>query len=182
VTPGAAAGRVYIAVVGPGTDAAPQTCALAREVGRLLAERGTAVLTGGLGGVMAAAAQGVAAAGGLSIGLLPGNDRGAGNAGSTLLIATGLGELRNAVLVTSADGIVAVGGSWATLSEIALARRTGVPVVCIDGWTVRAADGSALQMHSAASPAAAVGRVLELVAARSEAAAAQRPAAGKMDR
>jgi uncharacterized protein (TIGR00725 family) len=165
---------VQVAVVGPG-DATQEICALAREVGRLLAECGSLVLTGGLGGVMAAAAEGAAAAGGLSIGLLPGTDRVDGNTHSTVLIPTGLGELRNALLVRSADGLVAVGGSWGTLSEIALARRAEVPMVCLEGWSVIAADGSPVPLETAASPAAAVQRVLELIEGRG----AGRP--GKMD-
>lgn len=158
-------GRLQVGVVGPGESATPEICALAREVGRLLAERGALVLTGGLGGVMAAAAEGAAAAGGLSIGLLPGTDRAGGNAHSTVLIPTGLGEVRNALLVRSADAIVAVGGSWGTLSEIALAQRYGVPVVCLEGWSVLAADGSPLPVQTADSPAAAVQRVLVRVQA-----------------
>ena len=158
-------GRLQVGVVGPGESATPEICALAREVGRLLAERGALVLTGGLGGVMAAAAEGAAAAGGLSVGLLPGTDRGDGNAHSTVLLPTGLGEVRNAVLVRSADGLVAVGGSWGTLSEIALAHRYDVPVVCLEGWSVRAADGSPLPVQTADSPACAVQWVLERVQA-----------------
>jgi uncharacterized protein (TIGR00725 family) len=169
-----APGPVQVAVVGPG-DAAPQICALAREVGWLLAARGAVVVTGGLGGVMAAAAEGAAAAGGMSIGLLPGTDRAAGNPHSTVLVPTGLGELRNALLVRCADGLVAVGGSWGTLSEIALAQRTEVPVVCLEGWSVLAADGSPAPLPTAASATDAVELVLELVGARG----AERP--GKME-
>jgi uncharacterized protein (TIGR00725 family) len=167
--------RLQVAVVGPGESASVQICALAREVGRLLAERGALVLTGGLGGVMRAAADGVTAAGGMSIGLLPGTERAQADPQSPVLIPTGLGELRNALLVRSADGLVAVGGSWGTLSEIALARRTDVPVVCLAGWSVLAADGSPLSLERAHSPAEAVQRLFELIGAR----AAARP--GKMN-
>jgi uncharacterized protein (TIGR00725 family) len=161
-----AVGPVQVAVVGPG-DATPETCALARGVGRLLAERGAVVVTGGLGGVMSAAAEGAASAGGMSIGLLPGTDRADGNPHSTVSIPTGLGELRNALLVRCADGLVAVGGSWGTLSEIALAQRAEVPVACLEGWSVLGADGSPLPLQVAASPAAAVQLVLDLVEQRS---------------
>jgi uncharacterized protein (TIGR00725 family) len=174
------AGSSYVAVLGPDADATPESCALAHEVGRLLAERGAIVVTGGLGGVMAAAARGAAAAGGVSVGLLPGAQRAAGNAGSSVLIPTGIGEARNAVLVSAADGLVAVGGSWGTLSEIALAQRSAVPLVCLGGWSVRAADGSLLPLETAETPAAAVRRVLELVATRSE-STAPGPPPGKMD-
>src|SRR3954471_19587976 len=101
---------MYVAVVGPG-DAAPDAdLAAAREVGRLLAEAGAIVLTGGLGGVMAAATDGAVEAGGLSVALLPGADRSASAA--TVVIPTGLGELRNALLVRAADAVISVGGSW----------------------------------------------------------------------
>ncbi|MDT4981866.1 MAG: hypothetical protein QOG07_3745 [Pseudonocardiales bacterium] len=170
-----AAGPVHVAVAGPG-DATPEICTLAREVGRLLAERGAVVVTGGLGGVMAAAAEGAAAAGGMSIGLLPGTDRADGNTHSTVLIPTGLGEGRNVLLVRSADGLVAVGGSWGTLTEIALARRADVPVVCLEGWSVITPDGAPLPLETAASPTMAVQRVFELIEGRSAVAP------GKMDR
>ena len=146
---------VHVAVLGPG-EAGPEACAQAREVGRLLAERGAVVFTGGLGGVMAAAAQGAASAGGMSVGLLPGTDRSAGNSGSTVLIPTGLGELRNAMLIRCADSAIAVGGSWGTLSEIALAGRAGKPVVCLGGWSVHDGDGVPLPLVTAVSAAEAV--------------------------
>jgi uncharacterized protein (TIGR00725 family) len=152
----------YVAVVGPGDDAGPNDCAAARDVGRLLASRGIVVVTGGLGGVMAAAAEGATAGGGLCVGILPGPDRADGNA-STVLIPTGLGELRNGLVVRSADGVIAVGGSWGTLSELALARRTGVPVVCLGSWSVVDSDGAAVPLETAATPAEAVRRVLELI-------------------
>jgi uncharacterized protein (TIGR00725 family) len=123
----------YVAVVGPG-EATAAELSLARELGAVLAQRGAVVLTGGLGGVMAAAIEGAAAAGGLSVGLLPGGDRDV--CAASVVIPTGLGELRNGLLVRAADAVIAVGGSWGTLSEMALARRTGVPVVRLGGWDV----------------------------------------------
>jgi uncharacterized protein (TIGR00725 family) len=154
---------VYVAVVGPGPDASRRDCERAREVGRLLAERGSCVLTGGLSGVMAAAAEGCSQAGGISIGLLPGTDREAASPHLTIALPTGLGELRNGLLVRSADGIIAVGGSWGTLSEVALAHRLGVPVVTLNGWSVWDAAGVAVLMTTALSPLAAVERVVELI-------------------
>ena len=99
--------------------------ATAYDVGRLLAERGAVVLCGGGTGVMGAAADGAAAGGGTSIGLLPGADRSEAHPSLSFALPTGLGELRNGLLVRAADAVVAVGGSWGTLSEIALAVRTG---------------------------------------------------------
>lgn len=129
----------YVAVVGPGAATSEQVAA-ARAVGRGLAERGVVVLTGGHGGVMAAAAAGVAEAGGVSIAVLPGLDRAAADPAHTFALPTGLGELRNGLLVRCADAVVAVGCSWGTLSEVALAVRTRVPVVALDCWDLPA-DG-----------------------------------------
>lgn len=130
----------YVAVVGPGSAAladdpgGDRLLAAAREVGRLLADRGAVLLCGGGSGVMGAAAEGAAAAGGTSIGLLPGHDRAEGHPALSFALPTGLGELRNGLLVRAADRVVAVGCSWGTLSEIALAVRTGVPVAALDCW------------------------------------------------
>ncbi|CAN5121119.1 TIGR00725 family protein [soil metagenome] len=124
----------YVAVVGPAAPDDPMVLERAREAGRLLAERGYVVVTGGLAGVMAAAAAGVAEAGGTAVALLPGTDRTAASAGHSVVIATGMGEMRNALLVRSVDALIAVGGSWGTLSEMALAARTGVPVLAVGSW------------------------------------------------
>ena len=126
----------YVAVVGPGDGATPEETGLAREVGRLLAEAGAIVVCGGLGGVMAAACAGAAERGGLSVGLLPGSDRAEGNQYLTVGLPTGIGELRNGLVVRASDAVIAIGGSWGTLSEIALAKRAGKPVVVVSGWTI----------------------------------------------
>jgi uncharacterized protein (TIGR00725 family) len=131
----------YVAVVGPADGARPSDLAAAERVGALLAERGAVLLTGGHHGVMQAAARGCREAGGTSIGLMPGLDRSQGTPEHTFLLPTGLGELRNGLIVRAADAVVAVGCSWGTLSEIALARRTGVPLVLIDPWDLPADVG-----------------------------------------
>ncbi|MEJ7707105.1 MAG: TIGR00725 family protein [Nocardioidaceae bacterium] len=123
----------YVSVVGAG-EATAGLCEAAREAGHALAAQGVVIVTGGLGGVMSAAAEGAAAAGGLSLGLLPGSTRGEGNPHSTMTLPTGMGELRNGLVVRAADVVLAIGGSWGTLSEIALALRTGVPVVTYQSW------------------------------------------------
>ena len=146
---------MYVAVVGP-ADASPAECEHAYEVGRLLAERGAVVVTGGLGGVMAAASRGCADAGGISVGVLPSADRASGNDHLTVALATGVGELRNGLVVRSADAVIAIGGSWGTLSEVALAMRTDVPVVSIAGWAVMDAHGYPVALEAAATPARAV--------------------------
>jgi len=125
----------YVAVVGP-SAADEADLADAETVGRGLAQRGHVVLCGGHGGVMEAVARGAAQAGGIVVGLLPGTDRSTANPHVTVAIPTGLGEMRNALLVRSSDVVVSVGGSWGTLSEVALAVRTGVPVVALRGWSL----------------------------------------------
>jgi uncharacterized protein (TIGR00725 family) len=125
---------VYVAVVGPGRSATGEHLVTAQQIGALLAHAGAVVLTGGMGGVMAAAARGCQSAGGTSIGLLPDRDRARASAESTYTIPTGLGELRNGLLVRAADAVIGVAPSWGTLSEVALAVRTGVPVVTLGDW------------------------------------------------
>jgi uncharacterized protein (TIGR00725 family) len=147
----------YVAVVGPGEATAGQL-QLAEAVGRDLAHAGAVVITGGHGGVMAAASRGAAGAGGIVLAILPGSDRHVANAWATVAIATGLGELRNGLIVRAADVVVAVGGAYGTLSEVALALKTAVPVVGLDTWPI---DG----IEAADSAEAAVGRALELAAA-----------------
>lgn len=149
----------YVSVVGPGETATTADLAEARHAGRLLARRGYVVVTGGLDGVMAAAAEGVREAGGVALALLPGRDRSAASPGHTLAIPTGLGELRNALVVRSADVVLAVGGSWGALSEIALAVRTGVPVVAVGGWAMPAPG-----VVDVATAEDAVRRITELLA------------------
>lgn len=143
----------YVAVCGA-SDPRPDQRALAREVGRRLAESGAVVLCGGLGGVMEAAAEGAASAGGTVVGILPGGDRSAANPYVTVAIATGLGEARNAVLTAAADAVIAIGGGWGTLSEIALARKRGRPVVALASWEL---EGVPLAVSAEEAVKAAVG-------------------------
>jgi uncharacterized protein (TIGR00725 family) len=150
----------YVAVVGPGSAATDEECETAHEVGRALAAAGCVIVNGGLDGVMTAAAAGAAAAGGTSIGVLPGNDRSHAAADLTVAIPTGLGEMRNALVVRAADAVIAVGGSWGTLSEVALAMRSGKPVVSIGGWRVTDRDGVEQPIPHAADAADAVATVL----------------------
>ncbi len=130
-----------MAVCGP-SDCTPAEYAVARRVGQLLAERGVVVLCGGGSGVMAAVAEGARAADGLVIGIRPNDSRAGAHPDLSAVVLTDLGEARNAVLVGSADAVIAVGGSWGTLSEVAFACRRGdVPVVALAGWRVLTAAG-----------------------------------------
>lgn len=117
-----------VAVVGAGA-ASEDEQRVAFEVGRLLAERGVVVITGGLDGVMAAASRGAASAGGVVVGLLPGLSRDEANPWVGVAVPTGMGELRNGLVVRAADALVAVGGELGTLSEVALALKAGKRVV-----------------------------------------------------
>jgi len=142
-----------IAVVGPGADVDAATLAAAERVGELLAAAGHDVVTGGLGGVMAAASHGAAAAGGRVIALLPGEAADEATESADVVIPTGLGQARNVLVVRAASAVVAVGGSWGTLSEVALARRHDRPVVWLHGWTI---DGPCDPVPTAATPEEAV--------------------------
>jgi uncharacterized protein (TIGR00725 family) len=126
---------IHIAVVGAGSAGASDD-ALAGDVGRLLARAGAVVVSGGLGGVMAAASRGAKLAGGVTVGILPGIDRSDANPWVDVAIATGLGEGRNILVVRSADAVVAIGGEYGTLSEIAFALRLGVPVIGLGTWSL----------------------------------------------
>ncbi|MCO6004887.1 TIGR00725 family protein [Actinoallomurus purpureus] len=146
-----------MAVCGP-RDCTDAERDAAYEVGRLLAGRGAVVLCGGYTGVMAAVTEGARAAGGLVVGVLSRPDREGAAPGLSAAIATGLGEARNAVLVASADAVIVIGGSWGTLSELALAMRRGdVPVVQLGGWQVLDGRGEPLPgPRRAATPEEAV--------------------------
>jgi hypothetical protein len=145
-----------VAVCGP-ADCTPAEFDRAREVGELLAARGITVICGGGSGVMAAVAAGVRSGGGVVIGIRPGPDRDGANADLTAVVATDMGEARNAIVVQSADAVIAVGGSWGTLSEVALAMRRGIPVVSLGGWRVSGPDGAPVGgIRSVSTPAEAV--------------------------
>jgi len=107
----------------------PEVDALARRVGALIAENGAVLVCGGLGGVMRAAAEGAREAGGLTVGILPGEDPAAANPGILIPVPTGLGEARNALVVRTAHAVIAIAGGWGTLSEAAFCLKNGVPLI-----------------------------------------------------
>ncbi len=125
--------RVHIGVVGE-QDARAEMRRLAEEVGREVARRGGVLVCGGLGGVMEAASRGAAEAGGTVVGILPGTRAEDANPYVTVPVVTGLGEARNVIVVRSSDALVAVGGGYGTLSEIAYALKLGIPVVGLGTW------------------------------------------------
>src|SRR5213595_3306668 len=137
---------IQVAVIGSGREHEER----AERVGRLLAERGCTVVTGGLGEVMEAAARGAKSAGGTTIGIVPGETRAGANRWVDHVVVTGVGHARNLAVVASGDAVIAVGGKWGTLAEIGFAHALGRPVVILEpGWELEG-------VPQAATPSAAV--------------------------
>jgi uncharacterized protein (TIGR00725 family) len=124
---------LMITVIGAG-DAPAEVCAMAREVGRGIAAHGAVLVNGGRGGVMRAAAEGAASAGGHTIGIIPGYDRAGANEFIEFVIATGMGEARNAIIVASSDAVIAMAGEGGTLAEIGFAKKFARPIVALKSW------------------------------------------------
>ncbi len=140
-----------ISVVG-GDTASADALAVAEEVGREIAERGCALVCGGRGGVMEAACRGARSRGGHTIGILPTADRRGMNEYVEFPVVTGLGSARNALVVLSGDAVIAIDGSYGTLSEIALALVFGKPIISLASWTF-SRDGHAVPPLLSASDA-----------------------------
>jgi uncharacterized protein (TIGR00725 family) len=156
----------HIAVVG-GSEATEPVAATAAAVGAALASAGAIVVCGGLGGVMEAACRGAKSVGGLTVGILPGRDPSAANPWVDVVIATGLGEARNALVVGSAAAVIAVDGEYGTLSEIALALRAGIPVIGLGTWSLTRPGGETDPgIVVLEDPSAAAARAISLASAR----------------
>ncbi|MGD0075475.1 MAG: TIGR00725 family protein [Candidatus Binataceae bacterium] len=149
----------FIAVIGAG-DAAAEVRALAFAVGREIAARDAVLVCGGLGGVMEAAAQGAREAGGHTIGILPGYNRQSANRYIEFAVATGMGEARNAIVIGSADAVVALAGEGGTMAEIGFALKLKRPVVALGAWN------EITGLHRVGTPVAAVTLALELAGKR----------------
>ena len=152
---------MFVAVIGS-ASCDEHVAALAREVGREIARRGAVLVCGGRGGVMEAACQGAKAGGGTTVGILPGTDRREANPYVDIPIVTGLGEARNAIVVRTADAVIAVSGGYGTLSEIGLALKMGRPVVGLGTWELGQQGRSVPAVVQADSPAQAVELALSL--------------------
>ncbi len=154
---------LQISVIGKGTPD-DELSPLAEEVGRRLAEAGAAVVCGGLTGVMEAVARGASTAGGTVIGIVPSSAAEQANPYCTHVIASGVGHARNLAVVSSGEAVIAVGGEWGTLSEIAFARELGRPVVAIRSWQLSGsgAMSGGPGVEVAADPATAVERAIHL--------------------
>lgn len=149
---------ILIAVIGSG-EATPQEESWAYEVGHGLATAGAVVVCGGRGGVMEAVCRGAVEAGGLTIGILPGNTHREANPYVRLPLPTGLGEMRNALVVRVAHAVIAIGGEFGTLSEIAWALKWGIPVIGLGTWTFHR-PGVTVPLETVSTPEEAVNRAL----------------------
>jgi len=127
--------EMIIAVIGD-SSCPPKEAKLAEAVGETLAQHGAIVICGGLGGVMEAACRGARSKNGLSIGILPGEDSRAANPWVSIPVTTGIGYARNMAVVKSAQAVIAIGGSYGTLSEIAYALKSNIPVIGLNTWTL----------------------------------------------
>jgi len=150
---------LLIAVIG-GSTATPDEEMAAERVGQALAHAGAVLVCGGRGGVMEAACRGANSAGGLTIGILPGTTREQANPYVDIPIVTGMGEARNAIIVRSARAVIAIGGGYGTLSEIALALAFGVPVIGLDTWQIGREGHPRPPVVYAATPEEAVEQAL----------------------
>jgi len=155
----------YIALCGPG-QANDQEVAWAEQVGRLVAQAGAVLVCGGLGGVMDAAARGAESVGGISVGLLPGEERDEAGPHLTVAVPTGLGEARNALVVRAADAVIAISGEFGTLSEIALALKMGKPVVGLSTWELAKGGRPVDAIVRATTPEEAVKAALDAIEGR----------------
>jgi len=153
--------KKIIAVIGAGQPS-PEEANIAEEVGRELARQGATLICGGLGGVMEAASRGATSEGGLTIGILPGDNAKMANPYVQVPIVTGMGYARNVVVVKSAQAVIAVGGSYGTLSEIAHALQNNIPVIGLNTWSLSKnskQDNSIILAHN---PIDAVAKALNL--------------------
>ena len=142
---------MIIAVIGD-SSCSPEEATLAESVGELLAQQGAKIICGGLGGVMEAVCRGAKSKGGLTIGILPGQDSSMANAWVDIPVVTSLGEARNVVVVKSAQAVIAIGGGYGTLSEISHALKSRIPVIGLNTWSLSRngrEDDSIIKVQSA---------------------------------
>jgi hypothetical protein len=153
--------ELFIAVVGA-SDPSKEEAQLAEEVGRELARRGATLICGGLGGVMEAACKGAVSQGGTTVGILPGDSAKDANRYIKIPIVTGMGYARNAIVAKSGQAVIAIGGSYGTLSEIAYALENGIPVIGLNTWSLSRAGVEDSSIIVAQTPAEAVEKAFAL--------------------
>ena len=154
--------RVFIAVIGA-SNASAEELIIAEEVGKLIARNDAVLVCGGMEGVMEAACRGANSEGGMTIGILPGDTRHGANEFVQIPVVTGIGYARNVVVVKSAHAVIAIGGSYGTLSEIAYALQSGIPVIGLDTWRISRNGNNQDPIARAGNPREAVETALELV-------------------
>ena len=157
--------KKFVAVIGGGQPSREEA-RQAEEVGRELARRGVILICGGLGGVMEAACKGASSEGGITIGILPGDDSQAANPYVQIPIVTGLGYARNIAVVKSAHAVIAIGGSYGTLSEISHALQSGIPVIGLNTWSLSRNGQQDKSIIPAQSATEAVDKALDLAASQ----------------
>ena len=153
--------KKFIAVIG-GSQCSKKEAQLAEEVGRELARRGAILVCGGLGGIMKAACKGASTEGGTTIGIIPGDNRQTANPYVQIPIVTGLGEARNVIVVKSVQAVIAIGGSYGTLSEISHALKNNIPVIGLNTWSLARNGLEDKSIIPARSPGEAVDKALDL--------------------
>jgi len=149
----------FIAVIGGG-ECSLEEARLAEEVGRELAKQEAVLVCGGLGGVMEAACKGASAEGGVTIGILPGDSRQTANRYVQIPIVTGMGYARNSIVVKSAQAVIAISGSYGTLTEIGHALQNGIPVIGLETWSLSKNGKKDESIITARGPADAVAKAL----------------------
>ncbi|MCL2678897.1 MAG: TIGR00725 family protein [Dehalococcoidia bacterium] len=154
--------RKFISVIGA-SQASASELALAEAAGKEIAHAGAVLVCGGMGGVMEAACRGAKSVGGTTIGILPGNHRGEGNPYLDFPIASGVGHARNVAVVKTGQAVIAVGGSYGTLTEIGYALNAGLPVIGLESWTISRKGRGKCPIISATTPAEAVKMALEMI-------------------
>jgi uncharacterized protein (TIGR00725 family) len=154
--------EIIIAVIGT-RKPSPEEGQLAQEVGRELAKNGIALICGGLGGVMAEACRGACAEGGLTIGVIPGDDRKSANPHVRIPIVTGIGYARNVIIIRSAQAVIAVGGGYGTLTEIGYALGAGIPVIGLKTWKISRNNQVDKSIIRADNAKQAVSKALKLI-------------------
>jgi len=153
---------IFIGVIG-GSEVKPQIAKLAEEVGREIARRGAVLVCGGMGGVMEAACRGASEAGGVTIGILPGDNRREANLYVQIPIMTGMGYARNAVVVKSSHAVIAIDGSYGTLTEIGYALQSGIPVIGLNTWSMAMENKQDKSIIQAKNPKDAVDKAMALI-------------------
>ena len=154
--------KILIAVIG-GSNSSPQDNRIAEEVGREIARQGAVLVCGGLGGIMEAACKGASDEGGLTIGVLPGDNRAAANPYVQIPIVTGIGYARNVAVAKSGQAVIAIDGSYGTLSEIGHALQSGIPVIGLNTWSLSIAGQVDNAIIPSDNPKDAVNKAIELI-------------------